>query len=220
VAGTRALANETLGTFLLLAVGGWVESSLTGPAVAVGWGMLVAGLVAIAARSSGAHFNPAVTLGLWWTGCFPRRSVVPYLAAQTLGALAGAAAAAPLGADLLLLHPMDAPLGAVLAAEAAAAALLAVTIRIVVARQAPVRWAATAIGAAVAIGILAAGPISGAGMNPVRILAPSLLGGSASTSVLLAVAALAGGLAGMAGHRLVQGPTCCGQRVALKGLRA
>jgi aquaporin Z len=40
---------------------------------------------------SGGHFNPAVTLGLWSAGRVPSRDLVPYIAAQVLGAIAGAA---------------------------------------------------------------------------------------------------------------------------------
>ena len=41
-------------------------------------------------RRSGAHLNPAVSIGLWLMGAFPGRWVAPYAAAQLAGSLAGA----------------------------------------------------------------------------------------------------------------------------------
>ncbi|WP_208643457.1 aquaporin, partial [Streptomyces diastatochromogenes] len=38
---------------------------------------------------SGGHLNPAVTLALWLTGVFPGRGVLPYVAAQLTGSVAG-----------------------------------------------------------------------------------------------------------------------------------
>jgi aquaporin Z len=59
----------------------------------------VAGLVVIAVaysalgRRSGAHLNPAVTLGFWLLGTAGRADLTGYVAAQTTGGLLGVAAA-------------------------------------------------------------------------------------------------------------------------------
>lgn len=63
---------------------GWIVIT-TGWALAVTMGIYAVG------RISGAHLNPAVTLGLLAIGQFPVSQVAGYLAAQMLGAMAGAA---------------------------------------------------------------------------------------------------------------------------------
>jgi glycerol uptake facilitator-like aquaporin len=98
----RAVA-EGLGTALLLAAvvgsgimgerlaGGNVAIALLANSIATG-GALVALIVAFGPRS-GAHFNPIVTLALALRGEVAKRDVVPYLAAQAVGALLGVLAA-------------------------------------------------------------------------------------------------------------------------------
>jgi glycerol uptake facilitator-like aquaporin len=96
---TRSIAAEALGTALLLAAvvgsgimaetlsGGNVGVALLANAIATG-GALYA-LIIMFGPLSGAHFNPVVTLALAGSGLSPRGTVLPFLAAQILGAILG-----------------------------------------------------------------------------------------------------------------------------------
>ena len=94
------LIAEYLGTFVLLLMGNGVcaNSSLTGTfargadwlLISFGWGLGVFLGVIIAGPSSGAHLNPAVTIGLAVAGKFPWADAPLYILAQLLGAMSGA----------------------------------------------------------------------------------------------------------------------------------
>jgi aquaporin Z len=58
--------------------------------VALAFGLTVLTMAYAVGHVSGAHFNPAVTVGLWAGGRFPVRDIVPYVLAQVLGGIAGA----------------------------------------------------------------------------------------------------------------------------------
>jgi glycerol uptake facilitator protein len=100
----QALAGEAVGTYLLVLFGtGSVAAAvLTGAQmglwqVAVVWGFGVTLAIYVSAGLSGAHLNPAVSLAfaLLRRDAFPIRCLLPYMAAQLIGAmLAGATVAA------------------------------------------------------------------------------------------------------------------------------
>ena len=91
---------ELIGTMILVLLGdGVVANVLLGRSkgqnsgwlvITVGWGVAVAVAVYAVGRISGAHLNPAVTIGLAVIGSFSWASVPGYLAAQFIGAFAGA----------------------------------------------------------------------------------------------------------------------------------
>ena len=129
---------------------------------------------------SGAHLNPAVTLGFAAARRFPLRAVPGYLAAQVSGALAASGL-------LRSLFPDHATLGATLPAgaesqsfilETVLTAMLMLTILSVsTAAKEKGITAGLAIGGVIGLGAMFAGPISGASMNPARSLAPALVSG-------------------------------------------
>ncbi len=90
---------ECLGTFLLVLFGcGAVHVAvLTGDLtglwqVAIVWGIAIMLAIYVFGPISGAHINPAITIGLAAWGLFPRDRAIPYIGSQFLGAFAAAAA--------------------------------------------------------------------------------------------------------------------------------
>ncbi len=90
--GRRCVA-ESIGTcWLVLGGCGSAVTSVSGIGplgVAIAFGLAVLTMAYALGPVSGAHFNPAVTVGLWVGGRFPRREVPAYVAAQVVGALIG-----------------------------------------------------------------------------------------------------------------------------------
>ncbi|MDQ7905330.1 MIP/aquaporin family protein [Phytohabitans sp. ZYX-F-186] len=90
------LAAEFAGTMILILFGvGVVAQVVAGgigdhDSIAWAWGLGVTLGVYVAARISGAHLNPAVTLALAVFKGFEWRKVLPYMLAQTLGAFVAA----------------------------------------------------------------------------------------------------------------------------------
>jgi glycerol uptake facilitator protein len=91
---------EFIGTFLLVVLGNGVVANVVLKdtkghnggwiVISLGWGLAVFVGVAVAGPVSGAHINPAVTLGLAIAELFPWARVFPYMGAQMAGAAAGA----------------------------------------------------------------------------------------------------------------------------------
>lgn len=94
------LFGEFLGTFILILLGNGVVANVNLDktysngagwiVITAGWGMAVFVAVVATADLSGAHINPAVTLGLAFAGLFEWAKVAPFIIAQMLGAMLGA----------------------------------------------------------------------------------------------------------------------------------
>ncbi len=100
---TKELIGEVFGTFILILLGDGVVANvglaprLAGTAynwntITIGWAFAVIIAVYVSAGVSGAHLNPAVTLGLAAKRGFPWGKVLPYVVAQMIGAFLGALA--------------------------------------------------------------------------------------------------------------------------------
>ncbi|WP_346863833.1 MIP/aquaporin family protein [uncultured Draconibacterium sp.] len=94
------LFGEFLGTFILILLGNGVVANVNldktygngGGLIVItaGWGMAVYVAVLATSDLSGAHLNPAVTVGLALAGLFDWINVIPFVLAQILGAMLGA----------------------------------------------------------------------------------------------------------------------------------
>jgi glycerol uptake facilitator protein len=92
--------GEFIGTFILILLGNGVVANVSLDkthskgagwiVITAGWGMAVFVAVVTTADISGAHLNPAVTLGLAFSGLFEWIKVAPFILSQILGAMLGA----------------------------------------------------------------------------------------------------------------------------------
>ena len=168
--------------------------------VALAFGLAVTLIVASSGHLGGAHVNPAVTIGFWSVRRFPSRDVLPYVAAQCVGAVT---------ASLLLgwlLGPVGAfgatrptlPLVQSFVVEMGFTGVLAFVIMAVATdeRTSPA-VAPFALGATVFAGALVTGPLTGGSFNPARTLGPAVASGIWTAHWLYWAAPIAGMVAGM-----------------------
>ena len=94
----KKLVAEFIGT-LWLVLGGCGSAVLAAAypqlgigfaGVAIAFGLTVVTMAYAIGHISGCHLNPAVSVGLWIGGRFERKELLPYIAAQVLGGIAGA----------------------------------------------------------------------------------------------------------------------------------
>jgi len=215
----KKLFAESLGTFALVfaGTGAIVINNVTHGAIghagiALTFGMIVLVMIHTFGDVSGAHLNPAVTLGFAAARRIPWSSVPGYVAAQT----AGACAASGL---LRFLFPDGGTLGATLPAgppgqsfvlEVLLSALLMLTILSVsTGAKEKGLTAGIAIGSLIALEAMFAGPISGASMNPARSIAPALVSGHLTHLWIYLTAPVLGALLATPICIGVREPGCC-----------
>lgn len=184
----RKYVAEILGTFGLVfaGTGAVVVDAVTGGGVthvgiALTFGLIVMAMIFAVGDISGAHLNPAVTIGFYVARRIERKCVLPYIFSQLAGAFLASAA-------LLLLFGNHASLGATLplgptiqsfALESILTGLLMFVILCVSTGPKEVgTMAGVAVGGVIALEAMFGGPISGASMNPARSIAPAVLSGN------------------------------------------
>jgi MIP family channel proteins len=207
---------EGIGTFGLVFAGcGAImidtlsHGQVTHVGVGLVFGLIITVMIYAFGHISGAHFNPAVTLGFVLTRHFPVRRLWVYWSAQVVGAVVAALCLRWLLGDV-------AYLGATLPAGAGGAwqsftleALLTFFLMVVIMAMATDtrtvgQAAALAIGATVALEALFAGPISGASMNPARSLAPALVSFTWTAQWVYLSAPFLGAIAGALVYRWIR----------------
>ena len=202
----RPYVAEALGTLVLVALGPGAaivaaKTHAFGQAgIALAFGLAVTVVVAASSHLSGAHINPAVTLGLWSAGRFPGHRVVPYVAAQCVGAAAASAILVWIlgreggyGATIPTI-----PIPQAFVVEAGYSGILGFVIMAVATdSRAPAGIAPFAIGGTVFAGALVTGPLTGGSFNPARSFGPAVISGVWDTHWLYWVAPIVGMLVAM-----------------------
>jgi aquaporin Z len=203
---------EAIGTFALVfaGTGPVVIDEVTGGKVthvgiALTFGLVVMAMIYAVGDVSGAHLNPAVTLGFWFARRLPAKSVLPYIASQLMGALAASALLAALfaGSSLGATHPYGPWWHSFVLEVVLTFMLMFVILSVASGPKERGLLAGVAIGGVIAFEALFAGPISGASMNPARTLAPALVSGNLADVWIYLTAPVLGAALGALGHKLI-----------------
>lgn len=185
----RQLMAEVLGTFgLVLFCAGsahinwWSGGQLGALGVGLVNGFGVAVMIFAFWAISGAHLNPALSLGLWLSGKLPGRRLAPYVAAQLVGALIASSVMHGLfrnhtgeGESWLGANFSTGPLIQAFGTEIVITFFLVFAILMMADRGRGATVFAVAVGLYVAAAVTMAGSVSGASMNPARAFGPAAI---------------------------------------------
>jgi MIP family channel proteins len=215
----KKLAAECIGTFALVFAGTGAividevsGGTVTHVGVALTFGLVVLAMIYTLGDISGAHLNPAVTIGFFAARRFPGEKVLPYILSQCAGAFVASAV-------LRFLFPLNATLGATIPAGTAAqslvlelllaAILMFVILSVSTGAAEKGITAGIVVGSVIGLEAMFAGPICGASMNPARSLAPALVSGHMQAMWIYIVAPITGAAVGVLGCRCVRENGCC-----------
>lgn len=207
--------SEFIGTFFLVFCGcGAIvvndshDGALGHVGISLVFGLVVMAMIYAIGNISGAHLNPAVTLGFWLAKRFKATDLPTYIGAQCLGAILACAL-------LRFLYPEHPTLGATLPSVDPIRAfiweviltfmLMVVVYNVSTGHKEKGIMAGVAIGGVIAFEAMIGGPVTGASMNPVRSLGPALVSGNFQHFWVYVVAPLTGSLLAYPTFRLIQG---------------
>jgi aquaporin Z len=208
---SKRLMAETFGTFWLV-LGGCgsavLAANFAGPVhglgigfvgVAFAFGLTVLTMAFAIGHISGCHLNPAVSVGLTVAGRFPARDLIPYIVAQVIGAVIGAAVLACIasgkpGFDLVASgfatngygdhSPGHYTLAAAFVCEVVMTAFFLFVILGATDVRAPAGFAPIAIGLCLTLIHLISIPVTNTSVNPARSTGPALFVGGEAVSQL------------------------------------
>ncbi len=183
----RKYIAEMIGTFALVFAGTGAivindvsRGAITHVGIALTFGLVVMSMIYAVGDISGAHLNPAVTIGFWLARRLERHRVIPYIASQLIGAFAASGVLrlmfidhATLGATI----PYGSPSRSFMLEAILTAILMFVILSVSSGPKEKGLMAGIAIGGVIAFEAMFAGPICGASMNPARSLAPAIMSG-------------------------------------------
>jgi aquaporin Z len=211
----RPLLAELLGTYALVfaGTGAIVINEQTGVighfGVAATFGLIVVAMIYAFGDVSGAHLNPAVTLGFVVAKRFSAIQAASYIAAQLGGAVLASL-------TLRSLFPENHSLGSTLPSGSDMQSfilellltffLMLVILQVSQGSKETGLMAGIAIGSVVGLEALFAGPICGASMNPARSIAPALVSGELRSLWLYNLAPVLGAIMATGVWRLLRKP--------------
>ena len=199
----KKVGAEFFGTFWLVLGGcgaavlaaGFPEMGIGFVGVSLAFGLTVLTMVYAVGHISGGHFNPAVSFGLWSAGKFETKELLPYIAAQVIGGIAGAAvlyfiASGQAGFEAAgfasngygELSPGKYSMASVLVTEVVMTFMFLFIILGATDERAPAGFAGIAIGLGLTLIHLISIPVSNTSVNPARSTAAALFADTAAMS--------------------------------------
>ncbi|CAN5751470.1 hypothetical protein BH24CHL3_BH24CHL3_03740 [soil metagenome] len=205
----RKMAAEAIGTFILVLAG--AGAVILGSSYPLAFGFALIAIVYAIGHISGAHVNPAVTIGLAAIGRFPMPHVPYYIGSQVAGAVLAAL-------FLRLIYGSEGGLGATSVAEGfsnldgfllelvATAVFVFVFAAVATDKRVPAGAFGLAAGGALLFIALFAGPFTGASVNPARSLGPALASWTFTDLWIYLTAPFIGAVIGAVAYEFVRGP--------------
>lgn len=197
---SKKLVAEFIGTFWLVLGGcgsavlaaGFPELGIGFVGVSLAFGLTVLTMAYSIGHISGCHLNPAVSFGLWTSGRFATKELVPYIIAQVLGGIAGAGilyliASGKAGFDVTAgfasngfneHSPGGFTMTSVLIAEVVMTFMFLIIILGATDKRAPAGFAPIAIGLGLTLIHLISIPVSNTSVNPARSTGVALFQGT------------------------------------------
>ena len=202
----RRLFSELLGTFFLVLVaagagmmGQAFPGTISRTAAVVAPGLMVIAIILFMGKVSGAHLNPAVSVGFALRGDFPWRRVPGYIVIQLVGATLAALflqsvihVSATFGSNYVAAG--YSAIDGFLMEAVLTLGLFSVVLGTASGAQNVGAISALGIGGYIALAGLWGGPISGASMNPARTFGPDLVGGDFSNYLVYVAGPLVGAI--------------------------
>jgi aquaporin Z len=193
----KKMIAEFIGTFWLVLGGcGSAVLSAAFPDVGIGllgvslaFGLTVVTIAYSLGHISGAHLNPAVSLGLWMAGRFSGKELLPYIGAQVLGGIAAAAVLFIIvtgnGSDIGAFaangfgehSPGGYNMNAALVTEIVLTFMFLIIILGATSEEAPKGFAGLTIGLALTLIHLISIPVTNTSVNPARSISQAVFAG-------------------------------------------
>jgi aquaporin Z len=204
---------EYLGTFALvfcgtgaIVINEQTHGAIGNLGIAIAFGFIVMAMIYVFGNVSGAHLNPAVTIGFNIAGKLHLREAVPYISCQLLGACTASVV-------LRLLFPDNVNLGTTLPTGLPMESfwielflsfmLMLAILRVSHGSRESGLMAAFVVGTVIFFEALFAGPVTGASMNPARSLAPALISGNLNHLWIYLTAPFLGALSAVGSWKLI-----------------